>query len=112
MFNNILKYLKEISEGAGAIDASEPSNDRKRKCFDDEYSEDDEESFDEEIFDTKVKHGKVLKTRRTMGDVEKVADIHNNANLVKARLKSNTPKAKVNKKHSMLVRKRLVDREG
>lgn len=103
MINNIKKLLSYISEGGGvAVDPTEnPLPD----------DEEDEDCFNEELFDKKVVHGRVKITRKKPEKENTMTDLKNNSNLIKARLKSQTPQAKLSRKHSMLVRRRKIDHD-
>jgi len=109
MFKRINELVRIICEGGGA--AVEITESPRRHDGEETDSEDEEDELKEELFTKKVEHGKVKDVRNKLGDVEKVDDLHNNATLVKARLKSRTPQAKLAKKHSLLIRRRKVDGE-
>ena len=110
MFTKINKLARTICEGGGvAVELTEsPRHDSEES---ESEEDDDEEELKEGLFTKKVEHGKVKSVRNKLGDVEEVDDLHNNANLVKARIKARTPQAKLARKHSMLIRRRQVDGE-
>lgn len=112
MFSRINKLINKLYE-AGGVDVEITESPRSSSCkkTEPDEDEDEEDELREELFTKKVKHGEVKSVRNSLGDVEEVEDLHNNANLVKARLKARTPKAKLNKKYSMMIRRRKVDGE-
>lgn len=111
---NKIKLLAEalLSEGGGVdVEVSEPQTytiNKKKSELDDEDDEENEDKS-EELFNKKVKDGKVVTTVNKQKLENPIADLKNNANLMKARIKSNLPQAKLKRKISMLVRKRKID---
>ena len=112
MFTKINSLINKLYEGGGvSVELTEIPNCCKGSQQEFEEDEDEEEELEEGLFSKKVDHGKVVRVRNKLGDVEKVSNLSNRANLIKARLKSRTPQANLSRKHSNLVRKRQVDGE-
>lgn len=112
MINKVKKLLEYlIDEGGGAVvDILEAPYDHKPELTDEDDEEEEDDSKSEELFDKKVRDGKVITTKRDFKpDREPMVDVKNNANLMKARIKSRTPSANIKRKHSMLVRSRKID---
>lgn len=114
MIQKIKKLLEYIVSEAGGVDVdiTEPSSiySRKPELTDEDEEEDQDKS--EELYKQHVKDGKVITTRNNMiPDREGMTDVKNNANLIKARIKSRTPSANIKRKHSMLIHRRKIDHD-
>jgi major membrane immunogen (membrane-anchored lipoprotein) len=107
----LLEYL--MGEAGGCdVDILDPSAyPQKKSELTDE--DEDEDSKSEELFKQHVRDGKVIKTKNDFqpDDRRELVDLKDNANLIKARIKSRTPSANIKRKQSMLVRKRKIDHD-
>jgi len=109
MFDKIHKLINIICEGGGAVVeiTESPLHDDREELEPD--NEDEEDELKEELFTKRVEHSIVKNVRNRLGGVDGVANLHNNANLIKARIKARTPQANLARKQSMMVRRRKID---
>ena len=108
-----IKHLAEIllSEAGGVdVDITEPVPSRKSEITDDD-EEDKEEDKSEDLFNKTVHDGKVATSVNKFDQNNPITNLKNNANLRKARIKSQLPQARLKKKISTLIRRRKVDHD-
>lgn len=110
MINEVARLLEYLlGEGGGVcVDITEPIEDSKPEITDEDEDEDDKS---EELYSQHVENGKLVTKRNEFGahKREPMTNVKDNANLIKARIRAQTPQANFKRKHSMDVRRRKID---